>query len=210
MRNFRSGLIATAAVLAASSIHANANTYDFSYSFGQPGDYGEITGSFTGSGLITDITDISNIHVSYNNTPLTGPLNAFSYIGPSTGNCYGPANCFSANGVVVSSIATLNNFVFINSNSVNDMSVFSPAFSNYFYMIPWGNGAGNSEAVQYYNDPNFVPSNQYNGDLIPQNWELTETPLPSTWTLLIAGFVGLLGFVAFGGKKRKVAATAAA
>jgi hypothetical protein len=77
-------------------------------------------------------------------------------------------------------------------------------------MIPWGNGAGNSEAVQYYNDPNFVPSNQYNGDLIPQNWELTETPLPSTWTLLIAGFVGLLGFVAFGGKKRKVAATAAA
>ena len=40
--------------------------------------------------------------------------------------------------------------------------------------------------------------------------ELTASPLPSTWTMMIAGFVGLLGFVAFGGKKRKVAATAAA
>lgn len=209
MRNLRSALIATAALLAVSNIRANANTYDFSYSFGQAGDYGEITGSFTGSGPITDITDISNIHVSYNNTPLTGPLNAFSYIGPSTGDCYGPANCFSANGVVVSSIATLNNFVFINSNSVNDMSVFSPAFSNYFYMIPWGNGAGNPEAVQYYNDPNFVPSNQYNGDLISQNWELTETPLPSTWTLLIGGLLGL-GFLAgYRGNKSRTAAIAA-
>jgi len=39
---------------------------------------------------------------------------------------------------------------------------------------------------------------------------VSATPLPSTWTMLIAGFVGLLGFVAFGGKKRKVAATATA
>jgi hypothetical protein len=39
---------------------------------------------------------------------------------------------------------------------------------------------------------------------------VSASPLPSTWTMLIAGFVGLLGFVAFGGKKRKVAAIAAA
>jgi hypothetical protein len=39
---------------------------------------------------------------------------------------------------------------------------------------------------------------------------VTSTPLPSTWVMLIVGFVGLLGFLAFGGKKRKVAATAAA
>jgi hypothetical protein len=37
-----------------------------------------------------------------------------------------------------------------------------------------------------------------------------NTPLPSTWTMLIAGFVGLFGFVAFGGKKRNAAATAVA
>ena len=42
-----------------------------------------------------------------------------------------------------------------------------------------------------------------------RNGELTATPLPPTWTILIAGFVGLFGFVAFGGKKRKVAVTAA-
>jgi hypothetical protein len=36
------------------------------------------------------------------------------------------------------------------------------------------------------------------------------TPLPSTWTMLIAGFAGLFGFVAFGGKKRNAAATVAA
>jgi hypothetical protein len=39
---------------------------------------------------------------------------------------------------------------------------------------------------------------------------VSANPLPSTWTMLIAGFVGLFGFLAFGGKKRKVAATAAA
>ncbi|MGO9806545.1 MAG: hypothetical protein ACLPKH_07480 [Rhodomicrobium sp.] len=42
------------------------------------------------------------------------------------------------------------------------------------------------------------------------NGAAAPTPLPSTWTMLIAGFVGLFGFVAFGGKKRNAAATAAA
>lgn len=42
------------------------------------------------------------------------------------------------------------------------------------------------------------------------NVSVSASPLPSTWTMLIAGFVGLLGFVAFGGEKRKVTANAAA
>jgi F5/8 type C domain len=37
---------------------------------------------------------------------------------------------------------------------------------------------------------------------------LTAAPLPPTWTMLIAGFVGLFGFVAFGGKKRNAATIA--
>jgi hypothetical protein len=41
------------------------------------------------------------------------------------------------------------------------------------------------------------------------NISVSASPLPSTWTMLIAGFVGLFGFVAFGGKKRNAAATAA-
>jgi hypothetical protein len=40
-------------------------------------------------------------------------------------------------------------------------------------------------------------------------FDLTTTPLPSTWTMLIAGFVGL-GFVAYRGKKKGSAAIAAA
>jgi hypothetical protein len=40
--------------------------------------------------------------------------------------------------------------------------------------------------------------------------DVTNTPLPSTWMMLIAGFVGLVGFVAFGGKKRNAAALASA
>jgi hypothetical protein len=72
------------------------------------------------------------------------------------------------------------------------------------------NGDSNPEAVQFYsNPPGFVPSNQYNGDLIAANWSLTETPLPSTWTLLIAGFAGL-GFFARCGLKMRVASAVAA
>jgi hypothetical protein len=48
------------------------------------------------------------------------------------------------------------------------------------------------------------------GSVSSRSVSAAATPLPSTWTMLIAGFVGLLGFVAFGGKKRKVAAIAAA
>jgi hypothetical protein len=38
---------------------------------------------------------------------------------------------------------------------------------------------------------------------------ISETPLPSTWTMLIAGFVGL-GFFAYRGTKKNSAALAAA
>jgi hypothetical protein len=37
---------------------------------------------------------------------------------------------------------------------------------------------------------------------------VTTTPLPSTWTMLIAGFVGL-GFLAYRGTKKKTATAAA-
>jgi hypothetical protein len=40
-------------------------------------------------------------------------------------------------------------------------------------------------------------------------WVTSVTPLPSTWTMLIAGFVAL-GFFAYRGSKNKTAAVAAA
>jgi hypothetical protein len=38
---------------------------------------------------------------------------------------------------------------------------------------------------------------------------VSPTPLPSTWTMLIAGFVGL-GFIAYRGAKKNSAAVASA
>src|SRR5580698_6033628 len=206
MRILQNGLIVAAAVaLFAGS--ASASTYEFSYSFGAYGP-GLITGSFTGTGPVSDVTNISNISVEFNGVPLTGTLDAFSYIGSPSGGCYTPSDCFSAGGATASSDPLNNNFVFINSSAVTNTSVFTPPFTNYFYMIPWGNGAGNPEAVQYYSAGSFVPSDQYNGDLIPSNWSLTETPLPSAWTMMLIGLAGL-GFVGYR-QNKKVALSAAA
>jgi hypothetical protein len=190
----------------ASSTYANASTYVFSYSFGSYGP-GEVTGSFTGTGPVTDVTNISNISVKFDGTPLLGPLYAYGYNMPGISGCYAPNTCFTPGTEVASSIAANNNFLFINSSSSAN-GVF-PGYSNYFYIIPWPNGAGNPEAVQFYSSPNFVPANQYNGDFIAANWSLTETPLPSAWTMLIAGFV-CLGYFACRASKKSLAVPLAA
>ena len=195
MRNLQSGLIVAAAV-ALFTGSASASTYEFSYSFGAAGPRSRHRLFYSGTGPVTDVIDISDIKVQFDGIPLAGTLNAFSYIGSPSGGCYAPNNCFSGSGATASSNPLSNNFVFINSTSVNANSVFSPGFTNYFYMIPWGNGAGNPEAVQYYSAGSFVPSDQYNGDLIPANWSLTETPLPSAWTMMLIGLASL-GFVAY-------------
>src|SRR5580692_2853207 len=94
----------------ACSAQANASTYEFSYSFGAYGP-GEVTGSFTGTGPVTDVTGISNISVSFNGTPLSGPLYAFGYSFPGTGGCYAPTTCFGS-PAVASSNPLDNNFLF--------------------------------------------------------------------------------------------------
>jgi hypothetical protein len=194
--------IAVAASAIGASSHAQASTYDFSYNFGSYGP-GEITGSFTGTGPITDVTGISDISASFDSTSIGSPLYAYHYTGPSAGpNC---PTCFSSGGAVASTTLP-NNFLFSTASTVPALLTGNYAW---FYIIPWVNGGPGSttEAVQYYNPPNFVPSNQYNGDYFAANFTLTETPLPSTWTMLIAGFIGL-GFVAYQGTKKDTAAIA--
>ena len=101
-----------AAVMAASCVSANASVYEFSYTFVDGGnlDAGKITGTFTGTGPVTDITNIANVNAALNGTTL-GPLNVWSYT-PSSPNC-GAADCytFGNSGAVVSSIGLSNNFV---------------------------------------------------------------------------------------------------
>ena len=43
-----------------------------------------------------------------------------------------------------------------------------------------------------------------NGGVLLDNISVTATPLPSTWTMLIAGFIGL-GFFAYRGSKKSSA-----
>jgi hypothetical protein len=74
----------------------------------------------------------------------------------------------------------------LNTVTNTDVNIFSPGFAA-LYML--GQSPGQQQENLYST--------------------LTATPLPSAWTMLIAGFVGLFGFVAFGGKKRNAAATAA-
>jgi hypothetical protein len=55
----------------------------------------------------------------------------------------------------------------------------------------------------------YYPSETFTEVGVAANVSVTTTPLPSTWTMLIAGFVGL-GFIAYRGKKNRCAAIAAA
>jgi hypothetical protein len=68
------------------------------------------------------------------------------------------------------------------------------------------NNGNNTFDVGFFgkNEPGIAPN--YYSYNIPVN--VTVTPLPSAWTMLIAGFIGLVGFVAYGEKKRHAAATA--
>jgi hypothetical protein len=185
--------IGVAAVLAASGSYANAGTYDFSYTFDTSD---QITGSFTGTGPVSDVTGISDITASFDGTPL-GTLYPFSYTAPGT-DC---PTCFAAGGAVASSNALNNNFLFGNSPVLGSVTT-------YFYMIPWPNGSGNPEATQYYS-PGTGYVDYYNGQLIPANWSLTAVPLPSTWLMLLSGFIGF-GLLAYRAPRKRVGGNAAA
>ena len=94
-------------------VRPNAGVYDFSYSFVDNQDPGKIvstiTGTFDGTGPISDITNISNISASLNGGCPIIDLIAWSYTASST-NC-GNTSCFSKGGTVVSNTGA-NNFVF--------------------------------------------------------------------------------------------------
>jgi hypothetical protein len=177
-------LLALFALLCCGQSRASAN-YDFSYTF----DTGNvISGSFVGtpsSGLITNLT---NIHASLDGAPLKGPLEAFLYTDAGVSPCL--TNCFATGGVA-SFAALQNNFLFADAS---DPSL--SGFTNYFYIIPWPNGASNPVATQYVNNnPGATVAliDNYNGQFIPNNWLLTYVPEPSMALLIVPAFMGIVG-----------------
>ena len=210
MNRFLSGVALATAVIgfaSASSTHANANTYDFSYTFfsTNPAYNGAVmSGSFTGTpGVGGDVTGISDISAFFNGVSIGSPLYAYSYTGPAGGpNC---PTCFAAGGAVVSSNPLDNNFLFSTASTVG--ALLSQTATWFYIIQPWNNGAGNYIAVQYYVPPNFYVD-LYNGEYTG-NFTLVPTPLPPSWTMLIAGIVGLC-FLAFRGTKKRSGALAAA
>jgi hypothetical protein len=187
--------------LLASAAAANATVYDFSYTFvdGSNENAGTITGSFTGTGPVSDIINISNasITMSLDSTLLSGPFYAWSYT-PTSPNCEA-ASCYTLGGTLSIPVVVSNNggsnFVFSTANTRGAL-----AASTYFYIIqPWTNpGPGSTTVATQFasgGDPNkYIDT--YNGQFVEANFRVEAVPEPSTWAMMILGFVGL-GFVAY-------------
>lgn len=201
--------ILLAAALALSCGAAKATVYDFSYSFVDNQDPGTIvrtiSGSFEGTGPISHITNITDISASLNGgSPISG-LTAWSYA-PTGQNC-GDANCFTLGGAVVSNTGS-NNFVFSTATTNSEL-----AASTYFYIIqPWFNGSpppfSDTVAAQFAfgGNPNSY-IDYYNGQFIPENFNVSAVPEPSTWAMMILGFCGL-GFLTYRRRNQAFAITA--
>jgi hypothetical protein len=221
MRVKKIGFVFAAALLAGATVPMSgvqANTYDFSYTFSDvpnccapasPYTGYTIVGSFTGtpSGL-NDVISISNVNAELLNAsnvvviPSLGTLSVYSYLGPA--NNGGPSN-FQLGGAVASFNGLDNNFLFANSATFG-------AWTNYFYIIqPWNNGGPGSTTIAAQFVSPSVGIDAYNGQYFPGLWSLTAvaTPLPSTWLMLLSGFVGL-GFFAYRGAKKNASVLAAA
>ncbi len=191
MRSFLAFATVAATITLTSS--AFAKTYDFSYAFGGDAINNTVTGSFTGTGGIDDITVDSVLSMSLNGKAVAGPLYFWSYNGPQNGGNDGLASNYTLGSATVSNDSSKSNFVFSTSNSTGTLGA-----STYFYVIqPWYNGAGSSSplATQYALG-NGGSLNGYNGQYVPANFSVTAVPESSTWAMLLAGFAGL-GFLGY-------------
>jgi PEP-CTERM motif len=129
--------------------------------------------------------------------PVLGTFNAFSYTPTSPGMNCGTSDCFSLGGALVSNNTSIENFVFSTATNTAGLST-----STYFYIIqPWTNGSpppySDTVATQFAfgGDPNNYIDN-YNGQFISGNFNISAVPEPSTWAMMILGFAGI-GFMAY-------------
>jgi hypothetical protein len=173
-------LKAAACMTLLASVTAQAETFDFAYTFD---DGPVVTGSLSGTLVGDTVQNISDIHVALNGTAFTGTLNVAGW-DASTSKFDLPAT--------VSTQAAQNNFVFTDAADVN-----SANWTNLFEMItndPAANGVfvANAKITDAVNSA---------FDLTPNgSWSLAPVPLPAGFLLLSSG-LGLFGSMA--GRRRQ-------
>src|SRR5580698_9918591 len=131
--------------------------------------------SFSGSGTITlsSTEETTNNGGGYDATAMTGEVNSVGVTGPTS--------YFGSDNVVYPSATTVVDGFGLGVLLANtDMIAIDP---------------GSPYNVQY-----SVNNTTYNDESFDLTL-LTATPLPPTWTMLIAGFIGL-GFFAYRGSKK--------
>jgi hypothetical protein len=160
-------LVAVAAAYAGSTGSIYGNTFDYSYTFG---DGLQVTGSFQGTQSGDYVTGISDVSVYINGTPMTGTVFTAAW-GVSGWE----------NGPVVSSDATKNNFLFINSDVVDGDYSYSTDFYFFDEMV--------GVAGVDYNSPPLA------------NWTLTDPVPDGGYTFMLCG----MSLLALGWFRRKIA-----
>lgn len=181
---------------------ANANTYNFVYQTeaGYP--------SYTISGVLTT-SNVPNggIPNGYDISGVTGfmvdPASAVSGISVFAGNATPPGYINNPSWVDYDNS-------FIPGTGVTSTGGWMFQSTNGFLYNLWlGNGGFGSIAglvYLYSNDAlSAAFSNTPNGPGEPGTFSISQTPLPSTWTMLIAGFLALGFFAHRSAKKSSVA-----
>jgi hypothetical protein len=185
---FKSFLKAMALCAAFIGGAAHASTFDFSYTFA---DGLALTGSLSGTLNGALVNGISNVDVTFNGTAFNGPL----YIGSF--NAASSTYNYSSGAAVVSTNASLNNFIIADSNDPQGNGA-----TNYFYFVNGAtpSGVGTQEVLAV------------NGNVLTNNtdlanpalgyaagtWTLTPVPIPAALPLMASG----LGLIATKRRRR--------
>lgn len=177
--------LATLAIFAITSFAANAESFNFSYSFENTGNGSPltVTGSFTGdeSGLF--VNNISNLHVFLNGSEFSGPL--FTAAWNTTTHSWD-----NTSAPIISFDSAKNNFIFADTNVPTNFNA-----SNYFYMTNDASDPSGTphEAFAINYNVSDANGNALSGDDTPINksWSLTvasAVPEPESYAMLIIGF----------------------
>ncbi len=155
------------------------------------------TYNFVGVNVDLDITTGSPDNGGFDITSVTGTILGVVQVTLAGGDP-GAGGAISPDGLFI-----YDNILYPTSNPVFDIDGLLVQIGQDSYANLWGNGSANSYSLYTSANGGYpVQNGSYPGIL-------TATPLPSTWTMLIVGFLGL-GFFAYRGTKQGSAAITAA